>query len=191
MNGFVRRLVETCPPGGIVLGAPCGTGKYLHLVRVAGRRVVGIDQSAGMLAQARARGLAEELLHIGLQEMNFYREFDATMTIDAMENVSPEDWPVVLANLQRAVRRGGHLYMTVEECDEDVVDAAFEASKAAGLPAVRGEVIEGNVAGYHYYPGRARVMAWLGDAGLALVDEDYEQHERWGYRHLLMRSSPD
>ena len=40
------------------------------------------------------------------------------MTIDAMENVTPEDWPPVLANLRRAVRPGGHLYLTVEEADE-------------------------------------------------------------------------
>jgi hypothetical protein len=32
--------------------------------------------------------------------------------------------------------------------------AAFDAMAARGLPAVHGEVVEGNVAGYHYYPGR-------------------------------------
>jgi hypothetical protein len=110
------------------------------------------------------------------------------MTIDAMENVSPEDWPVVLANLHRAVRRGGHIYMTVEERDESAVDAAFEAARREDSPAVRGEIVEGNVAGYHYYPGRRRVMDWLEAEGLTVVEEDYEQHEGWGYRHLLMRT---
>ena len=46
---FVRRLLETCPVGGVVLDAPCGTGQYFELVRASGRQVVGIDQSAGML----------------------------------------------------------------------------------------------------------------------------------------------
>lgn len=186
-EAFVRQLLETCPAGGTVLDAPCGTGAYFELVRSTGRRVVGIDQSAGMLAQAEARGIAV-VEHIGLQELAFDAEFDGVMTIDAMENVPPEEWPVVLANLHRAVRPGGHLYLTVEEIDEAVIDAAFADSTAKGLPAVRGEVIEGDTAGYHYYPGRERVMQWLDAEGLKLVAEGFDQEDGWGYRHLLLRS---
>ena len=78
------------------------------------------------------------------------------MTVDAMENVFPEDWPAVLANLRRAVRPGGHLYLTVEEVPETDLDDAFADLSARGLPVVRGEVIEGDVAGYHFYPGATR-----------------------------------
>lgn len=187
---FVRKLVDTCPPGGIVLDAPCGTGRYFARVTGAGRRVIGIDQSAGMLAQTRARGLAEALEQTGLQELAFDRAFDAAMTIDAMENVPPEEWPVVLANLHRAVRPGGHLYLTVEEIDEGKVDSAFADAQSRGLPALRGEVIEGDTAGYHYYPGRTRVMSWLKAEGMTVVDEDFDQQEDWGYRHLLVRTRP-
>jgi ubiquinone/menaquinone biosynthesis C-methylase UbiE len=134
---------------------------YFELVRAAGRRVVGIDQSAGMLAQAHARGIATRLERVGLQELAVDAEFDAAMTIDAMENVPPEDWPVVLANLHRAVRPGAHIYLTVEETDDGAIDTAFEATRAQGLPAVRGEIIEGDTAGYHYYPGREQVLRWL------------------------------
>lgn len=185
---FVTRLVETCPPNGRVLDAPCGTGRYFGLVTGAGRRVVGIDQSAGMLAIAEARGLAEAVQQVGLQELTFDRIFDAAMTIDAMENVPPEEWPLVLANLHRAVRTGVHLYMTVEEIDEGSIDSAFVNAQVRGWPAVRGEIVEGDTAGYHYYPGRARVMAWLADEGLELVDEAFDQQDGWGYRHLLLRS---
>ena len=185
---FVRRLVETCPPDGLVLDAPCGTGRYFRLVADAGRRVVGIDQSAGMLAVARAKGLAESVQEVGLQELAFESVFDGSMTIDAMENVPPEEWPLVLANLRRAVRPGGHLYLTVEEADDADIDAAFADAEARGLPAVRGEVIEGDTAGYHYYPGRDRVMAWLAAEGLRVVDEAFDQQEGWGYRHLLLQT---
>lgn len=185
---FVDRLLATCPPGGIVLDAPCGTGRYFAQVAASGRRVVGADQSAGMLAQARARGIAEALEHVGLQELAFDRAFDGVMTIDAMENVPPDDWPLVVANLRRALRPGGHLYLTVEEADEENVDAAFAELTARGLPAVRGEIIEGDVAGYHYYPGREQALAWLAEAGFDLVAEDFDQQDGWGYRHLLLRA---
>jgi SAM-dependent methyltransferase len=181
--------VATCPPGGIVLDAPCGTGRYFEVVVHAGRRVAGIDQSRGMLKQARKRGLAESLEQVGLQELTFDGEFDGAMTVDAMENVPPEDWPLVLANLHRAVRPGGHLYLTVEEIPASEIDTAFVEAQAKGLPAVHGEVIEGDTAGYHYYPGRARVDAWLEDEGLAVVEAAIDQQDGWAYRHLLVRDA--
>ena len=82
----------------------CGTGKYFAMVLDAGRRVVGTDQSTGMLARARARFPAVPLERVGLQELDFEAEFDAVMCIDAMENVPPEDWPTVVGNLRRALR---------------------------------------------------------------------------------------
>ncbi|MDF2734702.1 MAG: class SAM-dependent methyltransferase [Chloroflexota bacterium] len=185
---FVGRLLETCRPGGTVLDAPCGTGAYFELVRASGRRVVGIDQSAGMLAQARAKEIATRLEQVGLQELKFDAAFDGAMTIDAMENVPPEDWPRVLANLHRAIVPGGHLYLTVEVVDDSEIDAAFAESTAKGLPAVRGEIIEGDTAGYHFYPRPEQVAVWLDSEGLDVVEEGHDQEDGWGYRHLLLHS---
>jgi cyclopropane fatty-acyl-phospholipid synthase-like methyltransferase len=185
---WVRRLLTLCRDHGLVLDAPCGTGRYFPLVAAAERRVVGVDQSSKMLAEAERRGIATELLHVGLQELPYVDRFDAAMTIDAMENVAPEDWPVVVANVRRALRAGGHWYMTVEEDHSADFDAEHAALVARGLAAVRGEIIDGDVAGYHYYPTRDQVMAWLADAEWTVVDEAYHHEEAgWGYRHLLLR----
>ena len=185
---WVLRLVQHLPPESMVLDAPCGTGKYFPLVAAAGHRVHGIDQSSGMLAQARARGVAVALEHISLQDLSYRDAFDAVMTIDAMENVAPEEWPGVLANLHRALRANGLLYMTVEEIDESLIDAAFEELTRQALPAVHGELIEGDVAGYHYYPGRDRVVAWFDAEGLEIIEETYKAEADWGYRHFLLRA---
>jgi SAM-dependent methyltransferase len=185
---WVARVLRLIPPGGIVLDAPCGTGKYFPLVAVAGHRVSGVDQSAGMLAQARARGIAFSLEQVALQDMSYEHEFDAVITVDAMENIPPEDWPLVLANLHRAVRPGGLMYLTVEEVGQSYVDRAFESLRARGLPAVRGELVEGDVAGYHYYPGRKQAVAWITHEGLTIVDEGFRRENGWGYRHFLLRT---
>jgi len=55
---WVARLLGMIPAGSTVLDAPCGTGRYFPLIAAAGMRIIGVDQSAGMLAQARARNLA-------------------------------------------------------------------------------------------------------------------------------------
>ena len=188
-TAFIDRLVATCPPNGLVLDAPCGTGQYFARIRDAGRRVVGIDQSAGMLAQARRRGLAERLEQIGLQEMSFDAEFDGAMTVDAMENVPPEDWPLVIGNLRRAVKPGAHLYLTVEEISDADIDAAWAENLERGLPAVRGDVVEGDTSGYHYYPGLEPVREWVTAEGLEVLDEATDQEDGWAYWHLFVVAS--
>jgi SAM-dependent methyltransferase len=188
MHGaWVDRLVATVPEGGLVLDAPCGTGRWFACVVDAGRRVAGIDQSPGMLAQADAKGLAAWTRVGSLEELPFDGEFDGAMAIDGLENVTPEAWPGVARNLARAIRPGGHLYVTLEEIDEAAIDAAFEQGSAAGWPLIRGEVIEGDTAGYHHYPGRDRALGWFEAAGLRFVDEAVDRQDDWGYRHLLLQ----
>ena len=185
---FVVRLVETCPKDGTVLDVACGTAPYLGLVLGAGRRALGVDQSAGMLAQARAKHPGARFERVGLQELAFAGEFDGAMCIDAMEHVPAEEWPLVLGNLRRALRRGGHLYLTVEEVDRQHLDRAFEKAKAAGLPVVHGEDVGEETGGYHYYPDRDQVRRWLAAEGFEAVDEADEWFDAhgYGYHHILV-----
>jgi SAM-dependent methyltransferase len=185
---FVEKVIGSCPPGGAILDAPCGTGRYFELVLAAGRTVVGIDQSAGMLARARAKHPEVVLEKVGLQELDFAGVFDAAMCIDAMEFVFPEDWPRVLANLHRAVRGGGLIYLTVEQIDAAELATVFAEARAEGLPVVDGENIRRG-GGYHYYPSRDRVSRWLAAEGLEIVDESVSRARTYGYLHLLARDA--
>ena len=178
------------PPGGTVLDAPCGTGKYFPMLAAAGVRVAGADQSAGMLAKARARGIAFSLEHTSLQDLSYVRQFDAVLTIDAMQHVPPEDWPGVLANLHRAVRPDGLVYLTVQELGQHHLEQAFESLSARGLPAVRGELVEGDAPGYHYCPGRDQAVDWFWQQGLAIVNEGFRRGNGWGHRHFLLHTGP-
>ena len=167
---FVAQLVEGCPPGGTVLDAACGTGKYFAMVTDSGRRVVGTDQSTGMLARARARFPAVPLERVGLQELAFDGGFDAA------------------GNLRRAVRPGGPVYLTVEEPDQDDLARVQADAVARGLPVVPGEMAEEG-AGYHHYPSRQQVGGWLEEAGLVVEAEARsDEGGGYGYLHLLTRA---
>ena len=168
-----------------MLDAACGTGKYFGMVLDAGRRVVGTDQSTGMLARAWARFPAVPVERVGLQELAFDGEFDAVMCIDAMENVPPEDWPRVLGNLRRALAPGGHLYLTVEEVDHADLDRCWPTPppRAAGGPGRGGRAR----APATTTPSREQVGSWLEEGMLAVVAEEYSAGDGYGYLHLLVR----
>ena len=93
-------------------------------------------------------------------------------------------------NLRRAVRPGGHVYLTWEEIERRELASAFEEATVAGLPSVYGEMVVGDTAGYHYYPDRDRVQGWLSEAGFGVVDDADEWLDGYGYHHLLVRA-PD
>jgi SAM-dependent methyltransferase len=184
---FVTNLIRRCPPGGRILDAACGTGKYFAMLLDAGCQPVGADQSGGMLAQARRKFPDVAVEKVGLQELSYTAEFDGVMCVDAMENVFPEDWPRVLANLRRALRPGGHLYLTVELIDEQELEAAFVEATAQGLPVVRGEHTSRG-GGYHYYPPLDHVTTWACDAGLQVIEDGHSEGDGYGYYHLLSKS---
>jgi SAM-dependent methyltransferase len=185
------RFLELCPPGGRILDAACGTGKYWQLILDSGRTVLGIDQSAGMLARAREKFPDVPSEQLGLQEMNFQEAFAGAVCMDALEGFPPEDWPLVLGNLQRAIARNRHLYFTVEITGERELEQAFAEGRRLGLPVVYGEAewtLEDDyrwtgLGFYHYYPAIEQVKDWVRQAGFDPI-EDLTGDE---YHHFLVR----
>jgi 2-polyprenyl-3-methyl-5-hydroxy-6-metoxy-1,4-benzoquinol methylase len=184
---FVTRVIDSVPVAGAILDAPCGTGRYFDAILAAGRNVMGIDLSAGMLAQARAKHPEVAFERIRLQDLGFEAAFDAAICVDAMEYVPPEDWPTVLVNLRRAVRPGGLIYLTVEQIDRAEVARAFTEAVAAGLPVVMGEHHRRG-GGYHHYPTPDQVAGWLAGERLEVVTEGHSRGSNYTYLHRLVRA---
>jgi len=201
---FIQKLLLRLPPKSALLSAACGAGRYDGLLLEAGHSVVGIDQSAGMLARAREHLPEARYEKMGLQEMDFREAFDGAICIDAMEHICPEDWPGIMRRLGEALKPGGVLYFTVEIPDTAEVDASYRRARAMGLPVVFGELADAveasyervralrspgvpgdvaDVAVYHYYPSLEQVRAWIAQAGLAIEEEGTGN----GYEHLLVR----
>lgn len=201
---YLQKFLGRIGKGGTILSAACGAGRYDGMLLEAGHRVVGIDQSAGMLDRARERFPEAKYKKMGLQEMDFHEEFDGAICMDAMENICPEDWPGIMKRFQEALKPGGVLYFTVEAPDKEEVEASYKRATAMGLPVVVGELadeveaayqqitalksaeIPGELAGravYHYYPSKEQVRAWIEQAGLAVEEEGTGN----GYDHFVVR----
>jgi SAM-dependent methyltransferase len=186
---FIADLFRHVPTGGSVLDAPCGTGKYFPLVLNAGRNVVGCDQSAGMLAQAAEKFPDVQVRKLSLQDLDYESAFDAVMCIDAIEGISPEDWPLVLSNFHRALRPGGHLYLTVEMTDADWLRKTFADATSRDLPVVPGEDITRGEE-YHYYPPLSQVREWLAAGKFTILEEAHSDgaHPSYSYQHFRAAS---
>ncbi|MFN8487084.1 MAG: class I SAM-dependent methyltransferase [Caldilineaceae bacterium] len=201
-RAYLQKFLERMPPGGLLLSAACGAGRFDGLLLEAGHSVVGIDQSARMLTLAKEHFPAVEYQKLALHEMNFHEMFDGVICMDAMEHICPEDYPGILRGFQAALKPGGVLYFTADRAEEPDFDLAmyFAQGKALGLPIVFGEVADeaafqqamaqaevsdelADRAVYHYYPPLAQVRTWIDQAGFAVEAEGAGS----GFHHFVVR----
>ena len=186
---FIQEFLNLLPQGSMILDAACGAGRYFPFLLEKKHAVIGIDQSQGMLANAEAKFPEVQFEKISLQDMMYREIFDGVICVDAMENVSPEDWPRVLRNFNRSLNSNGYLYFTaetIENTDENEIKDAFEKAKRAGLPVVYGEWPDEGV--YHYHPTNQQVKEWIQKAGFEILKEG--NGEIW-YYHILVRKVRD
>jgi ubiquinone/menaquinone biosynthesis C-methylase UbiE len=182
---FLQEFLSLIPENRNILDAPCGTGRYLPFLLEKRHAVVGIDQSQGMLERAKKKFPTVHFEKIGLQEIAFQELFDGAICMDAMENVPPEDWSLVLGNFHRALKPSGFFYFTVETiemADENEIQQAFARAQQAGIPVVYGEYPDESV--YHYHPTSQQVREWTQQAGFEILKDG--NGEIW-YYHLLVR----
>jgi 2-polyprenyl-3-methyl-5-hydroxy-6-metoxy-1,4-benzoquinol methylase len=211
---FIEKFLGRLSGPSDLLDAACGAGLYDGMLYEAGHRVLGIDQSGGVLAKAQEHFPQEhfpelQYAKIGLQEMDFQEAFDGVICMDAMEHICPEDWPVILANFHKALRQGGVLYVTVDAQKQDEDGKAYERARLMGLPVVFGEVVDELDAAYaeamaldalelntlsyerldhtvyHYHPSMEQVHLWFDQAGLVVEEEGTDDE----YVHVLARKN--
>jgi 2-polyprenyl-3-methyl-5-hydroxy-6-metoxy-1,4-benzoquinol methylase len=201
---YIQKFLERVAPQGAILSAACGAGRFDGFLLEAGHSVVGIDQSAKILASAKEHFPKVKYKKMALREMNFQESFDGVICMDAMEHICPEDYPGILQGFQKALKPGGVLYFTADREEEPDFDLQmyFEQGKARGLPIVFGEVADEAAfeeamameqievpdeltdrAVYHYYPPLKKVREWIDQADFAVEEEGAGN----GFHHFVVR----
>lgn len=214
---FIEKFLRQVKTPGTVLDAACGAGPYDELLLEAGHLVLGIDQSAGMLTEARQHYPSDQFpnlhyLKMGLQEMDFQTVFDGAICMDAMEHICPEDWPGIMSGFNQALKPGGMIYLTADAHELGDYHEAYERARLMGLPVVYGETVdelddayaEGmehdwrdpawKVSGermdnavYHFHPSMEQVRAWFTQAGFTIEEEAVGTGYMEAYMHVLAR----
>lgn len=108
-----------------ILDAGCGTGLCGPLVTGWARRLVGVDLSAGMLEQARAKAVYDDLVKAELTAHLAGHEaaFDVILSADTLCYFGVLD--TVANAVARALRPGGLFVFTLEEADEDAAPDGY------------------------------------------------------------------
>lgn len=131
LQAYKQRLTEllALQPGGHVLDVGCGTGDDARVMATrVGRtgRVVGVDNSEAMIAEARRRAEAESLAIdyrvVNAMQLPFDDEsFDATRADRSLMHVP--DARQVLSEMQRVTKTGGRVGVFEVDFETLTIDA--------------------------------------------------------------------
>jgi ubiquinone/menaquinone biosynthesis C-methylase UbiE len=118
-----------CPDGGDVLDVPCGFGRHAVPLAREGYRVVGVDRSEALLAEARRRAGdagSPTLVRADYREMPFGDEsFDGALNMfSSLGYLGDSEDTTVLGEIARVLRPGGRL--VIETMHRDLLLCDFQ-----------------------------------------------------------------
>jgi len=117
-----------CPPRGDVLDVPCGFGRHALPLARASYRVIGVDRSEQLLAEARRRAGGErwpKLVRADYRELPFADEsFDVALNLfTSLGYLGDAEDTKALAEICRVLRPGGRLL--IETMHRDLLVRQF------------------------------------------------------------------
>ncbi len=157
----LRRLIVGLEPAAKVLEVGCGTGNYLIAIReVVGSSCWGIDPSAEMLAQARARSDQVHLLQGKAEHLGFPDgQFDFVFSVNVIHHIVDRDRS--FREAWRVLSHGGRS-CTVTDSERDI-------RRRRPLSVYFPETVEVDLA---RYPRIEELRASMQEAGFANVADE-------------------
>lgn len=151
--------IEPLRPGDRVLDLGCGTGRPIaHLLDRRGLRVTGVDQSARMLAFARASLPEQTWVLSAIEDYPFDESFDAIVAWDSLFHIPRAAHEAIFRRAHVALKAGGRFALTVGGSehpaftdtmfgheffyDSHAPEAALSLLRATGFAILRQEFLE-------------------------------------------------
>ena len=101
----VREYLLDLPEGTTILDIPCGTGRFFQFYRERGFKVLGIDISPDMIAEAQKHVGDDIKLKIGsIFNIGLSEAFDVVICTRFLNLIEAEDVKRVLAEMQRVAK---------------------------------------------------------------------------------------
>jgi ubiquinone/menaquinone biosynthesis C-methylase UbiE len=132
MHQILDTVLEALPTG-TILDAACGTGRYAAYLAARGHRVVGVDSSPEMLAQARARAPQAAFLRGDLHRLPLTGGA-VDVVVCALALVHVPSLAPVMAEFARVLRPGGHLVISDVHHELVRLGSVVHAPGPAGEP---------------------------------------------------------
>ena len=127
---MATRFLGRLGPGARVLDVGCGDGLHMAWMEGRGFQVTGIDLSAGMLEQARARGVRGELVQMDMCHLTFPpASFEGVWCCASLLHVPKAQAPQVLEQIRRVLVPGGTLYLGLQKGSGE----KWEVTRFAGV----------------------------------------------------------
>jgi ADP-ribose pyrophosphatase YjhB (NUDIX family)/predicted TPR repeat methyltransferase len=126
---FAQAVAGPAPPERFrILDAGCGPGRDSKWFHGRGFHVIGVDRSAGMLAEARRRAPGVEFRQGDLRALDFPDgSFDGIWCCASLLHLARADVPPVLASFNRLLGHG-YLWLSVKQgLSEEVEERAYGA----------------------------------------------------------------
>ena len=137
MGVLFNAFLEALPVGAEVLDVGSGTGRpYAEILVEEGFVVVGIDISPRMVELARMNVPRAKFLEMSMTEVEFENEFDGNLSVFSMLLLDPPRFKEVAKRIFCSLRRGGVLYLVLNEPWEKGADIDEEV-----LVEIMGEVM--------------------------------------------------
>ena len=188
---FVARLLETCPPGGVVLDAPCGTGRTSRSSRPPVAGSSGSTSRPGCSPWRARRASRSRSSRSGSRSSvrrRLRRGHDDRR--DGERRRPRTGRPSSRTSTARFARAATSTSRSRRSTSRERGRGVRRRSWRAGCRPSAARSSRATSAGYHYYPGRERVLGWIAARGPDRRRRGVRARarRRWGYRHFLLRA---
>lgn len=149
-------------PGSLILDVGCGPGRDVKYFMEKGFKVIGIDFSDGMLAEARKRVPEGDFRKMDMRNLNFPdNQFDGIWCCSSFLHIPKSDAKGVLEQFRRILKNCGILYMRTREGKGEEI----------------GEDEAGNKRFFAYYL-QEELMSMLGGMDFQLLESYLEEDKK-------------